>query len=180
MAGIPFAYDMSWVREISTNRGHTLGALSDSRKVMLVFLRHFGCTFCREAMADLHRVRMQIASQNTELILVHQMSETYAQQIMEIYGLEDTHRISDPNLELYKAFNLKRGGLRQMFSLRVWLHGFRAGILKGHFVGRERGDGWQMPGVFIYHKGRILDAFVHEYASDRPDYVKLAACEAPH
>jgi len=128
-------------------------------------------------MADLGRNLNAIEAERTALVLVHQMSESYASQMMEIYGLQNVHRISDPNLELYKAFNLKRGSWQQLFGLRVWWRGFVAGILRGHLLGRERGDGWQMPGVFVYHRHRILDAFVHEYASDRPDYLKLASCE---
>ena len=166
----------SW-RHIETNKGISLQELSEHGKVMLVFLRHFGCTFCREAMADLNDRRADIENHDTTIVLVHQVGEAYARQILEIYGLDDLHRVSDPNLELYHAFELERGSWRQMFGLRVWLRGFVAGILKGHLVGPEQGDGWQMPGVFMVHRNKIIKRFKHQYASDRPDYVQLAACE---
>ncbi len=164
-------------RYIQTNKDISLQELSEHGKVMLVFLRHFGCTFCREAMADLNERRAEIEEHDTTIVLVHQVGESYARQILEIYNLDDLHRISDPNLELYNAFELERGSWRQMFGLRVWLRGFVAGILKGHLVGPEQGDGWQMPGVFVVYKNKIIKKFKHQYASDRPDYVQLAACE---
>lgn len=161
---------------ITTNKGVTLRELSAHGKVMIVFLRHFGCTFCREAMADITRRRREIEANDTTIVLVHQMHEDYAKQIMEIYELDNLHRISDPDLQLYHSFGLGKGKLKNIFGLRVWWRGFVAGFLNGHLIGSLRGDGWQMPGVFVIYKDKILEAFRHEYASDRPDYVELASC----
>jgi hypothetical protein len=41
------------LRELPTTTGSTLAALSKDCSVLVVFLRHSGCTFCREALADL-------------------------------------------------------------------------------------------------------------------------------
>lgn len=161
---------------VETNKGVSLNELSQHSKVMLVFLRHFGCTFCREAMADLNQKIREIEASNTTLVLVHQTSDTYAREILAIYDLENMHRISDPYLELYHAMGLGKGHLRQLFGLKVWFRGFWAGIVKGHLIGTEKGDVWQMPGIFILHKGKVLNSFIHEYASDRPDYVELVSC----
>jgi len=168
---------MELLVQVETNKGISLKELGDHQKVMLVFLRHFGCTFCREAMADLNERRPEIEATNTTIVLVHQVNDEHAEQIMKVYGLDKLHRISDPKQELYHAFQLHRARWNQVFGLRVWIRGFIAGILNGHLVGPEQGDGWQMPGVFIIHKGKILNKFTHEYASDRPDYVELASCE---
>ncbi len=160
----------------TTNRGDSLADLGETRKVMLVFLRHFGCTFCREALADMNKERAAIEAAGAEIVLVHQVAESHAEKMMKIYGLEDLHRISDPNLELYDIFNLKKGSFRQLFGLRVWLRGMAAGLLEGHMVGPLSGNGFQMPGIFLIHRGKVLRSFVHKLASDRPNYSKLAAC----
>ena len=162
---------------IQTNRGETLKELSDDSKVMLVFLRHFGCTFCREALADIHSKKEEIESEGTTIVLVHQIRDNQADEILKLYHLENVHRISDPNLEIYHAFNLHRASFRQHYGLRVWLRVFVAGLLKGHMLGPEQGDGWQMPGIFIIKEGKIIDRYIHDYVSDRPDYVELSACE---
>lgn len=164
------------LKRFGTNKGISLRELSDHGKVMLVFLRHFGCTFCRESMADIHRKREEIEAAGVTIVLVHQTSETYAAQMMQIYELDRLHRVSDPDLELYHSFGLGKGNMRRVFGLRVWWRSLIAGLVKGHLVGTLRGDGWQMPGVFIIYKDRILEAFEHEYASDRPNYLELANC----
>ena len=40
------------------------------------------------------------------------------------------------------------------------------------------GDGTQMPGVFLIHRGRVLHRFIHANAADRPDYAALAQLTA--
>ena len=43
-----------------TDQGSTVETLSRQRPVLLVFLRHAGCTFCREALADLAAQRRDV------------------------------------------------------------------------------------------------------------------------
>jgi hypothetical protein len=92
---------------------------------------------------------------------------------MAKYGLSDVSRIHDPQQTLYKAFDLKRATLGQVFELKVWQRGLEA-FANGHGVGMLAGDGLQMPGVFLLHHGQVLREFRHESAADRPDYLALA------
>ncbi|MFN8816592.1 MAG: hypothetical protein ACK5ZV_07645, partial [bacterium] len=46
------------LRGAMTSGGQSVAELSMRSPVLMVFLRHFGCTFCREALAD---VRAQLA-----------------------------------------------------------------------------------------------------------------------
>ena len=41
--------------------------------------------------------------------------------------------------------------------------------------GRPEGDGFQMPGAFLIDNGRMVHAYHHMTAADRPDYVRLAS-----
>ena len=164
--------------EARTQKGTDLVALSQEKEVMLVFLRHFGCTFCREALGDLRRDRSKLEAAGKEIVLVHMVDEETAGRHIAKYGLEDLHRISDPEKRLYDAFALGRASFRQAFGLRNWVEGFRAGILKGHFLGKQTGDGWQMPGVFVLRKGEVVRGFTHRIAADRPDYCRLGECGA--
>ena len=143
---------------------------------MVGFLRHFGCTFCREALEDVGKRKNEIRAGGKAIVLVHMVDDDTAKKHIAKYGLADAHRVSDPEKHLYAAFDLQRGKLKQLFGLPVWFEGFRAGILKGHLVGRETGDGFQMPGVFLVHKGKIKQGFRHEKASDRPDYCLVGEC----
>ncbi len=56
---------------------------------------------------------------------------------------------------------------------KVWQRGLEA-FANGHGVGMLAGDGFQMPGVFLLHRGQVLREFRHESAADRPDYLALA------
>ncbi|MFG0313859.1 MAG: SelL-related redox protein [Phycisphaerales bacterium] len=159
--------------------GTSLAELSEQSPVMLVFLRHLGCTFCMETLQDLKTQREQIESGGVRPVLVHMSDDGAAQKQFAKYGLGDLSRISDPDQDLYRAFELRRGSLWQLFGPRVWLHGLRA-LFRGNTVGTLQGDGFQMPGVFILHKGTILQSFKHTTAGDRPEYACMSGeCKVP-
>ncbi len=165
----------SVLAEVKTNLGRDVLSASNQSPVLLVFLRHMGCTFCREAMADLGKRRVAIEATGTRIIAVHMSEPAYAEKVFVEYpGLTGVEHVSDPTKRLYAAMSLKRGSLRQLFGLKSFLRGFRAGIVDGHLVGRLVGDGFQMPGVFLIHRGQVLRAFRHESAADRPDYDAMA------
>jgi len=156
-----------------TNYGVTLDELSGMSPVLLVFLRHAGCTFCREALADLAARRPEIEANGTRLVLVHMGSEQHGSRFFEKYGLESVPQISDPKKTLYRAFGLRRGALGDLFGPKVWLRGFEAAILGRHGVGRLVGDGFQMPGAFLLFHGEVVRSYRHQSAADRPDYMAL-------
>jgi hypothetical protein len=158
--------------------GPSLAELSRGGPALVVFLRHAGCTFCREALADIAARRARIESEGVRIVLVHMGDDASAREFFAKYGLDDVARVSDPDRELYRAFDLRRGSPWQLFGLRVWWRGFVAGVLGGHGVGALAGDGFQMPGVFLMRDGRIERAFRHQSAGDRPEYETLA-CGLP-
>ena len=48
------------IEEMKTNAGRTVAEISDNQPAMIIFLRHFGCTFCREALAEISHKRKEI------------------------------------------------------------------------------------------------------------------------
>ncbi len=162
-------------REVKTNTGQRLDELADASPQLVVFLRHAGCTFCRQALSDISAQRKQIEATGCGIVLVHLGEEgAEAEGVFLRYNLEDVPRISDPSCRLYRQFGLDLGGFSELFGLRVWFRGFMSGVVNGHGFGAVRGNSFQMPGVYLYHCGIILGGFRHEAASDRPDYVALA------
>jgi peroxiredoxin len=154
-----------------TSTGQTVAELSMAAPVLLVFLRHFGCTFCREAMSDLAVQRASITARGVNIVLVHMVDAATAAEYLTRYGLGGLATVSDPHKELYRAMGLRRGTLWQLFGIKSFVRGFVAGILRGHLVGRLVGDGFQMPGVFLIDRGQVTRTYRHESAADRPDYV---------
>lgn len=159
---------------LETQNGATLSSLSAESRVLVVFLRHAGCTFCREALSDIAAARPSLESAGTRIVLVHMSPEERAKAFFARFGLEDVDRISDPDRLLYRVFGLHRGRLRQLFGWNVWIRGFEAGILNRHGVGLVEGDGFQLPGVFLLSGGELRRSFRHRSAADRPDYEKFS------
>jgi len=165
--------DPAILEEMATNKGESLGSLSDRKLVLLVFLRHFGCTFCREALTDISKKRKEIEDVGTQIVFVHMTDSETADKYFARYNLEGAIHISDPECRFYQAFGLSKGTFSQLFGLATWIRGFDAGVLQGHGIGAQIGDGFQMPGIFAIRNGVIKSSFVHKMASDRPDYLEL-------
>ncbi len=162
------------LESIITSDGKSLQHYSDQWPTMLIFLRHFGCTFCRESLKEIEAKREYIENEGTKIILVHMVDEAMAKEITQQYHLSDLPRISDPDKKIYKAFGLLKGNWFQLFGINVVIRGFIAGFLKRNLPGPPIGDSYQMPGIFVIHKGMVMQTFKHTTAADRPDYIELA------
>jgi len=160
-----------------TQSGESLVGHSEASLLLLVFLRHAGCTFCREALDDIARARPAIERTGARIVLVHMSDSGAIAELIEKNRLADVDSICDPEQKLYKAFGLKRGSFLQLFGPRVLWRGFQAGILARHGIGRPSADIFQMPGLFLLDEAIIVRRFRHRSASDRPDYAGI--CRLP-
>ena len=142
---------------------------------MLVFLRHAGCTFCREAIGDVARERGVIERSGVRIVLVHMGDSEAIGKLTERYCLGGVDRICDPDRKLYQAFGLKRGRLRQLFGPKVLWRALPEGVLKRHGIGRLTADSFQMPGLFLIDESSIVRRFRYRTAADRPDYAGICA-----
>jgi peroxiredoxin len=157
--------------------GASLRTLSAEGPVLVVLLRHAGCTFCREALGDLAAQRERIRDRFYAIAVVTMSDHDTNAAMADRYDLSSASWISDPDRILYRALELGRGRFLQMFGPRVFARGFVA-FVRGHGLGRLDGDGFQMPGAFVIDRGKVVRAFRHERSSDRPDLLALA-CEVP-
>jgi thiol-disulfide isomerase/thioredoxin len=166
--------DLRISSEMTTNTKSTLKMLSDEKPVLLVFLRHFGCVFCKEAMADLLKLKNEIIKKNFQIAFVHMAENETAEKYLNSFGLADCVHISDPDCKFYTAFRLTKGSFSQLYGLQTWIRGFSKEN-KDYKLERSKqlGDSTQMPGIFIIYKGNITQHYIHKFAADRPDYLKL-------
>lgn len=149
-----------------------------TKPALVVLLRSFGCTFCREAMSDVAALKSQIREAGAEIAFVHAEPHTQADPWFERYGLGDVLHISDPGLLHYRAFGLGRTPATALVDPRVWTrgaasalaHGF--GVQDGEMVRRQ-------PGVFVVHDRQIRAEFRHKSPADRPDYLALIHAGTP-
>ncbi len=152
----------------------SLAQLSRQSPLMILFLRHRGCTFCREALSDLSIKKDSLIAAGVLPVLVHQGDPAKARSDFSSYGLGEIDHVSDPGCQLYRAYDLRRGRFLQLFGPSVWWAGFKAGVISGHGVGKLDGDGFQMPGAFLVKDNQIIEAYRHQTAADLPDLCELA------
>jgi len=169
-----------WEEMVTQNSGESLTQITAQQPVLLVFLRHFGCSFCREAIADIAKRRKRLEAQGVRIVFVHMAPDKeVAEKFFRKYRLFPIDHISDPEKRFYQAFGLGRGTPAQLFGLMNWIRGFQAGVVEGHgfdYHSEEIGDGFQMPGVFVLQNGTIKHSFIHRHAWDRPDYEEIVSC----
>jgi peroxiredoxin len=153
-----------------TRKGVDLATLSLVSPVLLVFLRHAGCPFCREAMSDLASSRQAIEETGTRIVLVYLGDAKAMDDALERHGLASLDRIHDADRSLYRGFGLKQGSVWQLAGPRVWWRGLNATFIGKHWVGFPAGDPRQMPGMFLLDRCEVVRSFRHSNASDRPLY----------
>jgi len=154
------------IRIVKTNQGESLFELSEKKNVLLVFVRHFGCTFCRETVSEIAKLDESIKGKNLSPVFIHMSDLDYADEFFSRYYDHTVSHVSDPSRHLYKSLNLKRGTLFQLFGPKTWLRGFWAGILKCHGLGAVEGDALQLGGYFILSRGQIVFEHKNQNAAD--------------
>lgn len=143
------------IKYVRTSQNITLDQLSKDHNVLLVFVRHFGCTFCRETVSEIAKIDDAIKGKNLTLVFVHMSDPAYGDEFFSKYYEHPVHHISDPARLLYKSLNLKRGTLYQLFGPMTWIRGVIA-LCKGHGGPSLEGDTLQLGGVFVLSHGQIV------------------------
>jgi hypothetical protein len=152
--------------------GSPIAAVAADSPALVIFLRSFGCTFCREAMDDVSRRQKEIRETGAGIVFVHAASPEEAAPWFAKYGLSGVTTISDPDLAHYKAFGLGRTSAATMVDPEVWMRGAACAISHG-FGAQSYAMMRQLPGIFVVQGTEILAEFRHRSPADRPDYIAL-------
>jgi peroxiredoxin len=173
------ATDCSELAEVllqtKTERGTTLLELVDASPVLMVFLRHFGCSYCRQAIHDISVIKDELASRDVRPVFVHLGTPERAKPYFDHYDLAAVERVSDPEARLYRhpAFHLPRTHpLSHFFKPKV-VKGWLMGNIRKYGIGGLQDDSYQMPGVFVLRDRQIVNAFKFQTIADQPDYLAL-------
>ena len=168
--------DAATLASIRTESGVTLLDLALASPVLLVFLRHFGCSFCRKAISDIAELAPALRERNVRPVFVHLGTPEIAQAHFDYYGIGDVERIYDPDARIYQLqlFGLGREHpARHLINPKVLWSWFIRGDIFRHGIGRIETEAHQMPGVFFLREGKVIRSFRHRNISDQPDYLKL-------
>jgi peroxiredoxin len=153
--------------------GVSLLDLTRRSPVLVVFVRHFGCTYCREAVADLAKARPTVEAAGVRVAVVHMGTPAEGDDFLTKYGMADVPRFSDPAYRLYRSVGLGRGSFWQHFGPKSLVRLASAGK---YGVGRVVGDGFRMPGAFLVHHGKVVRDYKPETVADPFDYCGIAGC----
>ena len=135
--------------------------------LVVVFMRHFGCAFCREHLILLGHAYDDIRAAGGDVVSIFQ------------YRAESTHNfcrsrhvpfqcLGDPAKASYRAVGLGRGQVREYLGLNSWKHRRRASRV-GARQGIPKGDVAQRPGTFVVDaNGIVALAHYNNDSSDNP------------
>jgi peroxiredoxin len=160
---------------IRTESGASLLSLAEASPVLLVFLRHFGCSFCRQAISDVAELRGELDRRGVRPVFVHLGTPERAKPFFEYYGIGDVERVSDPEAAVYQnsVFAISRiHPVLTLFQPSVWI-GWLKGALFKHGIGAIKEDGKQMQAIFFLKGSKIVREFRYRTIADEPNYLKL-------
>ena len=151
------------------------GTLADQigdSETLLVFLRHFGCIFCREMVADI-RAAKESDPDYPKVLFFFQGTPTEGRAFLR-RDWPDVRAIADAEQSFYEDFGVNQGSFLQIFGPRALLSTSRARA-KGHSPGERSGDILRMPGLFWVRGAEILWAHRFRHQADHPDFKQLPA-----
>ncbi len=162
--------ELNWnlINSVLDSKGQTLEeSMVGSKPVLLIFLRHFGCTYCRKTVSEYSKKLSSGEMKNLKVIFIHMSDKNRGDQYFESYGLSDVTHISDPKKVLYKAFKVRRGTFMETLGPQVIVGG--VGDLFKYGVGKLEGDGFQMHGAVLIKDRKILQEFKPDHVGDAVD-----------
>jgi hypothetical protein len=163
------------LQQFHTESGRSLLEIVDHSPVLLLFLRHFGCAFCRQTLDQVSKLREPIAARGVTPVFVHLGTPERAKPYFDYYQLADVERVSNPDGSLYQhpIFHLSRTNPYSHFLIPAVWKGWLKGALRNYGIGMIQEDGFQMPGLFFLKERRIANSFRYRTIADEPDYLKL-------
>jgi hypothetical protein len=160
-------------RDLKLSDQTLIGEASEKSKLLFVFVRHRGCTFCREALTNLSIHKKDLVDRGYKIIVVHMGPVESSEVMKKEFDLTDVEFISDPERTYYKAFGARRANLLEALGPQVIAKGLFGGKLKKYGVGKIEGDGFQLGGVFTVENQKL--EFIHnpKNTSDVEDWSDL-------
>jgi peroxiredoxin len=126
---------------LSTGDRVPLQSLYQQERLALVFLRHFGCLFCKEHVSQLRR----LPECNIAFVTLGtpEQTEEFRQKMSSPHKF-----ISDPEKKLHRLFDLKPGGMAQVINPHVIVRSISA-MFSGFMNSMSGINQLDLPGVFV-------------------------------
>ena len=136
------------------------------RAVVLVFVRHFGCLFCRQQVMEMDAYTPSIRSRGAELFVIGNGSVEEARAFRASQALQ-CQMLTDPARLTFRALGMPRG-FHTVLRPSVLVRAVKA-RQQGFRQSGVAGDPYQQGGVVVIAKGgQELYRFVSRAAGHRP------------
>lgn len=130
--------------------------------VVLIFVRYFGCLFCKQQVAEVVRRRSEFQAAGVDPIVIGQGTVEQAREFSQKYA-DGMRVLTDPDHEAFCAAGMKRG-VSTLMSFGVLQRAARA-VAQGFMQTSLLGDSFQQGGVVVLDRdGRVLYRFLSEEA----------------
>lgn len=139
------------------NRLTRLSELWQRHAIVLVFVRHSGCTLCLEHAVVMREAYSEIQAAGAEVVLVTMDDPDRLHAFKERWQLPFVC-LADPKQEGYRAFQVPRGSLWAVAGPAMWWRAIKSLIRRG--AGLVSADPMQLPGCFVIDREGVL-RFAH-------------------
>lgn len=154
----------------------TLRSLSEFWKespLLLLFLRHFGCSCLAERWEKLKTEIPEYRKAGAELVAIAQGEPERTAEVARRKGYPFTV-LCDPPRKLYEEYGLLKGTPAQILHDFAWVPGDKETGMK--MIGSRRGteravvdSPWQLPGEFVVSsRGTLVLTHRYQYCEDFP------------
>ena len=140
---------------------------------VIVWLRHFGCVFCREQVAEIRANRAAIEALGGGIAFVGNGGPRYAKAFKESFA-PDVTVLTDPDLRSYRTIGA-RSGILKTIGPQAWKAGIRA-LRSGARQTSVKGHPYQQGAVMVLTPGdHIVYSYLSRVAGDHPSVSSVLA-----
>jgi peroxiredoxin len=166
-----------------TGRDVCLGDLWSERPVVLAFLRHYGCVFCRDQAVQLHRARKAFEDAGVGVAVVGFGTPADAAEFRRLQGVDLRLLVDSPERRTYVLAGAKVATFDELLGPKVaWtavkrtvLSRLRLGSIAVH-QGKIRHHAAQLGGVLlIAPDGSVRYSYLSQDAADNPPLREVIA-----
>jgi hypothetical protein len=150
--------------------------LADSapRPTILALVRHLGCPFCRQMVAQIGRAA-DAGGAEFPGVLIGYMGTVAAGRRFFASRRPGVRAIADTDRDLYRALGAPRGSLVQLFGPAALACGVGAFLRHGVGVPNAGADPLQLPGAALLGAdGSVLRVHTARHGGDHPNWAELA------
>ena len=154
----------------------TLDQVSQGKAGIMVLVRHYGCIFCRQRIAELISESKSRPEFDLTIFVVGNGTAAMAADFVSTHGI-NVPVFTDPSREIYRKLGMKRMFGINWTSVKQGLAAFK----DGHRQTAVAGDVWQQGGVAVFDtQGHVNYVFADQEAGSALPWSEVWQAVASH